>query len=45
MERLRQLLRQPASGREVAAAGMLPKIKALINVDMIGDNNLDIVQD
>lgn len=28
-----------------AAAGMLPKIKALINVDMIGDNNLDIVQD
>jgi glutaminyl-peptide cyclotransferase len=28
-----------------AAAGMLPKIKALINVDMIGDKNLDVVQD
>jgi glutaminyl-peptide cyclotransferase len=28
-----------------AAAGVLPKIKALINVDMIGDKNLDIVQD
>jgi Zn-dependent M28 family amino/carboxypeptidase len=28
-----------------AAAGMLPKIKALINVDMIADKNLDIVQD
>lgn len=28
-----------------AAAGILPKIKALINVDMIGDKNLDIVQD
>jgi len=28
-----------------ASAGMLPKIKALINVDMIGDKNLDIVQD
>jgi Zn-dependent M28 family amino/carboxypeptidase len=28
-----------------ASAGMLPKIKALINVDMVGDKNLDIVQD
>jgi glutaminyl-peptide cyclotransferase len=28
-----------------AAEGMLPKIKALINIDMIGDKNLDILQD
>ncbi|MGA8593270.1 MAG: M28 family peptidase [Bryobacteraceae bacterium] len=27
------------------ASGMLPKIKALINIDMIGDKDLDIVKD